>query len=758
MTKNLEDLWITFQQNVYPTMIDCLAEDLGVTVESIKKLGIGFFPGEQAWIFAERDHRGNVIGLQRRYKDGKKFMIKSSKRGLIYEINKFGMFRNTAKKTKPNYLYSNFVRCYNAGVCCPLCNKDDWCLVSSDDVHNPSAVICGRSSEGAKRYIQNSGYLHQLQETISSGQNESLQVSNKPLVVVEGSSDVLCAMDLGYTAIGKPSAEGGNDLLVKLLKGKNQKVIIIGENDEAGQRGLESTFQILKPICKSTIKILPPDGFSDLRDWGPTVDEFEKWIKKNKITKTADGIFETTQHYPLALEWLETQKKNGKLQLRYFNKDWYRYSGLCYEKLAIEILEREFYKFFGKREAVVSKVGELREIRPLNVNEYFIRNIRHIVSRQCFIEAPGNIYQPFHIKEQQMFDIKQAVVFKNGIYYVNDNRFESHNPDIFITSTLSYNYNPNAKCDLWLWFVEDIFNGNQECIDLLQEWFGYNLIASNHLEQFMFFFGVPGSGKSTTTDVLYAMLGSNKCGAANLEDLSNRFGLQPFIHKQAIIISEDKATRKVEADKILQRLKRITGQDWLPVDIKFRDPIQIKPIWRITYAGNDILPFDDAAWALGRRLNLLYFENSYEKPDRTLKNRLVREAQGIAIWALEGLKRLLKNGEFTVPLVSKTHIQDFKSFTNSLAAMIDSCCRIYDEPAEQEKHWAAFDHLYELHKVWYEDNGLKPMTKIAFGMKFKNTFPNLQKTRIREQGLQVAVYQGIEITQEAFRHYLGGLK
>jgi len=305
MTKDFNDLWITFQQNVYPAMIDCLAKDLGVTVESIKKLGIGFFPGEQAWIFAERDHKGNIIGLQRRYRDGKKFMIEGSKRGLIYEVNKFGKFNTRTKKQKSNYLYPNFVRCYNAGVFCPLCNRNDWCLISNDDVHNPSAVICGRSSEGAKRYIQNSGYLHQLREIKHSGQNESLRISNKPLFVVEGSSDVLVAMDMGYTAIGKPSAEGGNDFLVKLLKGKNQKIIVIGENDEAGQRGLEATYQTLKPICKSVIKILPPDGFNDLREWYPTTDEFEDWVRKNKVTKTADGTFETVHFPPLAEELLK---------------------------------------------------------------------------------------------------------------------------------------------------------------------------------------------------------------------------------------------------------------------------------------------------------------------------------------------------------------------------------------------------------------------------------------------------------------------
>ena len=306
-----EDLWITFQSNVYPAMLNCLAEDLGVTVESIKKLGVGFYPLEQAWIFAERDHKGNIIGLQRRYKNGKKFMIEGSKRGLSYEVN------STYKKQKSNCIYSKFIRLRDAGVSCPLCGKDDWCLISADDVNNPSAVICPRIEKGSKRYIERSGYLHQLRELRHSRSDELLSVSNKPYLVVEGSSDVLVAMDMGYVAIGKPAAENGNEFLAKLLKNKN--VIVLGENDDSvGVRGMESTFQTLKPKCKSVVKILPPDDFKDLREWKPTADEFEKWVKKNRVTKTADGIFETT-HFPLLTD--EFLEKFPRLVC--FEGDWF---------------------------------------------------------------------------------------------------------------------------------------------------------------------------------------------------------------------------------------------------------------------------------------------------------------------------------------------------------------------------------------------------------------------------------------------------
>jgi len=588
-----EEKFLLYQQNVFPAMIGCLAEDLGVKVESVKKLGVGFLPGEQAWIFAERDAKGHIIGLLRRYENGKKFIIEGGKRGLIYEAQ--------GTKVKGEIVRQNkFIRVADANVCCPICGKPDWCMVSDDNPKNPASVICPRVSEGATKSIEGAGYLHhRTKTTIRKSGHSILPDSSKPILVVEGASDVLVATDMEYVAVGKPKADGGNDLLVKLLKGK--KVIIIGENDpeytknglphRIGQRGMETTFQILKPICPSVVKILPPDEFKDLREWHPTASQFDQWVRHNAIKELDSKFFETKHPRPLAINWLEkTQTKNGRRFLHFHcpRKKWYQYNNSYYQELPPEPLEEELYKYFTGREALIrTKFGE--EFQPLNVNEYFIRNIKHALSRACLIDQFNELQEPFYIRGKKQIDITRAVVFRNGIYHVLDDRLEPLSPNIFITSTLPFDYNPNARCDYFKGTVEDDFNGDQECIDLLQEWFGYNEIASNFMQQMMFFYGRPGSGKTTIVNTLRAMLGADRCCAINIENLSDRFGLQSAIGKYSIIISEDRTTRKMDAAKTLQRIKRITGGDWMPVEEKFKDLRQVKPIWRITYDGNEML-------------------------------------------------------------------------------------------------------------------------------------------------------------------------
>ncbi len=61
-----------------------LAAKLGVRVEALDQLKVGVLKerGQYIWLFPEFDSHGKLIGLQRRYPDGKKLMVRGSERGL----------------------------------------------------------------------------------------------------------------------------------------------------------------------------------------------------------------------------------------------------------------------------------------------------------------------------------------------------------------------------------------------------------------------------------------------------------------------------------------------------------------------------------------------------------------------------------------------------------------------------------------------------------------------------------------------------
>jgi len=71
-----------YKKSLTTVSLRTLARKLGVTRNSLRALGVGWRQEDDAWTFPERDGRGNIIGILRRFADGRKQVIAGSRRGL----------------------------------------------------------------------------------------------------------------------------------------------------------------------------------------------------------------------------------------------------------------------------------------------------------------------------------------------------------------------------------------------------------------------------------------------------------------------------------------------------------------------------------------------------------------------------------------------------------------------------------------------------------------------------------------------------
>jgi len=285
--KELAQKFEAYQTNVYSGMLKIFSEQLGVSVNAIKKIGVGYDVARGLWVFAERDDKGSIIGLSLRSPEGKKWSEKGSKRGLTYVPN----FSETTRAYSPGAHNWQRLSDGRPDIVCPSCGKSDWCLVSADNPKDPRACICQRNSEGSVRKAGNGGWLHILKPEGNLKPASVLEASEIPVLIVEGQTDVIAAADLGFVAVGKPSADGGQDLLRKLVAGRN--VCVLGENDEhidsagkkvwPGKAGWDVTMANLVGHAYSVKGVFPPKEIKDLRKWlqaGLTHDELLAHIEK----------------------------------------------------------------------------------------------------------------------------------------------------------------------------------------------------------------------------------------------------------------------------------------------------------------------------------------------------------------------------------------------------------------------------------------------------------------------------------------------
>lgn len=759
---DLAKLFDVYQNNVFPVMLELLAEDLGVKVTSLQTLGVGFYPAYQAWVFAERDAKGDVVGLKYRCMDGRKYYEKGSKPGLTYSLSD----KSDDKKYIPGR--TRWVRIADAGVACPVCGKFDWCRVSPDNPQEPAAVLCSRISEGADKIISENNYLHILDPERNPIQKNAsvLPQSDLPILIVEGATDVLAALDLGFTAIGRPSAKGGlKELRKMLLTGK--KVWIIGENDVAtkpdgklfypGKEGTEATFVALRDCVVDLSKVMPPKEIKDLRKWvinGLTQEALITYVEQHGEhgVRLDPNMFDSDAAFPIARRFLKMEHTiDGVPTLRYHRGRWLTWDGGCYVEITEPSLRGGLYRFLeGKKFIKETATGpSIAEYKPTASK---IRDILDALYAWCPVEEDP----PVWLCSDGM-DPRNLIAFNNGLLDVNEylkGNIVLHDPDpaYFSMCVLPYDFDPDLKSDILLPTLEDIFNGDESVIRHLKEWCGYQLTPDMSMEKMMLFTGRTRCGKGTVLEAMIGMLGRKQCISTDFQSLASQFGRVPLVGKLAATLGDAKTPRSGEADAALETILRIVG----------RDPIQIRPLYqqgydaylstRFTVAMNGLPAFTDHAKALAARMNVIDFPNCYEgREDTTLKTRLKRDAESgkLVTWALEGLRSLRERGKFEIPEVSKGTLADMISITSPISTFIDECCLLVNGKT------ASMQMVYEAYQRWCGENGRKAGGNTMFIRNVLAECPSVSKKRTQETERREYEYDGLALQQWVFDKYLG---
>ncbi|SIN69749.1 Uncharacterized domain associated with phage/plasmid primase [Singulisphaera sp. GP187] len=99
--------------------------------------------------------------------------------------------------------------------------------------------------------------------------------SDGTLLIAEGPTDTAALLDLGFSAIGRPSCHGGSDLLVDLVRRyRPDEVVIVSDNDKPGPDGsrpgqdgaLALAMRLVSYVARLRL-ITPPYQVKDARAW-----------------------------------------------------------------------------------------------------------------------------------------------------------------------------------------------------------------------------------------------------------------------------------------------------------------------------------------------------------------------------------------------------------------------------------------------------------------------------------------------------------
>lgn len=341
----------------------------------------------------------------------------------------------------------------------------------------------------------------------------------------------------------------------------------------------------------------------------------------------------------VAKELLKTYFSTKFCSLRYWRGDFYIWTGSFYTSISFRELEAEVWKI--TEDAKYERKDSLGNVTALLWWLPNQKSVAGVMKALCAATL---------IDDEQEED--RCLATSNYVLEITnsgDVMLKPHSSQRFNLFALSFRYDENAMWDKWFKFLEQVFPSDQESIDFIQEWFGYVLSGRTDQQKMASFVGLPRSGKGTISRILQELIGNSFISNPSIKSLSGQFGEQSLIGKQLAVIS-DARWDSYNVDQAIQVLLAITGEDARTVNRKNREDWHGNLCVRFMAMSNDTPKFNDGSGAMAGRMIHVKFSRSFDGVEDTdLTNKLKTELPGILNWSLQGLKRLLHNGKFTIP-------------------------------------------------------------------------------------------------------------
>lgn len=368
----------------------------------------------------------------------------------------------------------------------------------------------------------------------------------------------------------------------------------------------------------------------------------------------------------------------------------------------------------------VYKPLQLDDVRTIILNEMLkdgLTNYRKIsaVSDKiaCFKSIDGRTFT--HEDENPNTNI---INLQNGLLDIDTYQLQAHTPLYLSTSQIPIPFDAAARCPLWIQFVNDIMDGDQDQVRLLQQIAGYSLTTSMALAKAFIFFGSGANGKSLFTRVLSKVVGQQNVSTVNLSSITKQFGLTGIVGKKLNLI--DEISGNYFESNIIKAL--ISGEK-LSADVKYRpEPVEFIPTSKLIFSVNELPKINDTTPGLYRRFIIIPFNKSYlTNPDITLEYKLSLELPGILNWCLEGLKDLRTNGHFNETAKNHEMMGIFKNDNSPVTEFLNA--NYEPVPVEDcSKYMVQVSDLYREYKGYCFESGYKSKSLANFSREiFHNT-------------------------------------
>ena len=367
---------------------------------------------------------------------------------------------------------------------------------------------------------------------------------------------------------------------------------------------------------------------------------------------------------------------------------------------------------------------------------------KHVTKSRNFIPKTNMLKEAQHYAPvlPEMLDRNKTIIgVRNGILDLRTGKLKPHDKHAFLTKQIALDYDPDAqKPALWLKFLDDIFQGDQELIRYIQKAIGYSLTGSTQEQCAFFLYGTGNNGKSTFLELIRSIMGDyanniqpetimvkQKAGNSQTSDIARLKG--------ARMVTSSETNENVRLNEAL--LKQMTGGDIMTVRKLYCEEFEFSPEFKIWMATNHkpvIRGTDTGIW---RRVHMIPFNACIpaNKVDKRLKYKLAKETGQIFKWMVDGCLLWQEEG-LDMPKVVYDAVKEYRREMDVIGTFLNACCMVGSGSVKASQ-------LYAVYAKWCQENGEYCFPNSKFGKEISKNFTKVKKKDSN-------YYQGLELISD----------
>lgn len=331
------------------------------------------------------------------------------------------------------------------------------------------------------------------------------------------------------------------------------------------------------------------------------------------------------------------------------------------------------------------------------------------------------------------------VSFQNGTLDLEKRELRAHDPKDLLTQTLEHNYNPEAKCPLYLSYLKAA-QPDPEVREWLHRRDGSFLAADPSDQLFVVHYGSGGTGKGTRYRVLKHVLGDYVVKAPRSVFESHRYRPHPadlMTLRGRRLAYGSEISPYLDVDQI----NELTGEEDFQARGMGENFTEVRPTYKLEVMTNkNPIIKEDPDNGIWRRLRIVPWRVKFvegDNRDNKLFDKLKIEAEGVLAWLVQGCYKWMDHG-LTQPKAIMLATEQFAAEQDNIAPFIEEVCDCSDPDA-----LVLADELFKARQAWNTSRNERPNeSQKSFGEALKahgisHGTPDPKTRRTRWKGIKL---------------------